>query len=521
MLGVTAGVQNSFSCSTKGRIEEYYKHHELNQHISVAVNSILAKRPSDPWNAMIDELSCLTPDQPVLAGLRARPLPQGGAQMSVLTRLRGIIAPLHQARFNARIFTDRLPEPDSPPPEGEEEGMDFDAAGFLSRRINPVIIGKNVTDLGCLYEAVEKGISDAEVEGQVFGRRELLAASLHAEFFQAVLNAKDVSAAQYFHDNLFSPNEISEMSVEMFWPTLCREIFNTGHLTVLACLDMHIDPVVNEGNPDMVMISVGQDADKQSASPPHIIDLAWGILGQMLEKVASTELVEPPPAAAKGKKGEPPPEPPKGPSLEELLPKIIEACAEVLRQVEGGVGAKNSFGIAVAFNAEAAWDDETKTYDVNLESGLSTQELAEFWDRCATAAGESLWLLAHPFRQADAAAASEFRLLHPASISVAMPPDHKGETAESLITAGRASPSWSRLCAYDTFPDYGLISMPEDPEVFQILAQHATSCPVFAMHNSCEGRRFLRIGNAVPDEFVSAFSRTIGHHFENQVSETS
>merc|ERR1719453_1319834 len=105
------------------------------------------------------------------------------------------------------------------------------------------------------------------------------------------------------------------------------------------------------------MISVGRDADRQTASPTCIIDLAWGILGQMREKIASIELVEPPPAPAKGKKAAEPAEPPKV-SLEDILPKIIEGCAEVLRQVDEGVGAKNSFGVAVVLNADAAWDGE-------------------------------------------------------------------------------------------------------------------------------------------------------------------
>jgi hypothetical protein len=275
---------------------------------------------------------------------------------------------------------------------------------------------------------------------------------------------------------------------------------------------MYVDKdVANEEDPDVAMISVGREADRQSSSPTRIVDLAWGILGQMCEKVASS-LVEAPPAA-KGKKGEPV-EVPKGPSLEDALPKIMQACADVLSE-GGGAGDKASFGLALVFEAEAAWDDETKTYDVE-DGGLGPQELFEFWTRCANITGEGLWLLVHPFRHFDTPSASKFCKAHP-SISVAVSPYSDGTSLNSSLTiAGVPTPSWSRLYAYETDPEYGLISMPEDPDVFELLLQHVGCCPSITACQNAQGRKFLRIGTAVPDELVSALGSKIGYHFENQ-----
>jgi len=231
----------------------------------------------------------------------------------------------------------------------------------------------------------------------------------------------------------------------------------------------------------------------------------------MREKVSSTQIGEPPPPPKKGQ----PPEESKPPSLEEALPKIMQACAEVFREA-GGEGHNSSFGVALVFDADAAFDDSAGTYDVPaVEGGLSTIELSELWKSTATAAGEGLWLLACPFRQCDSASASKLKEALP-SVKVAMYPDPDGELIGNLTLAGMATPSWSRLYAYEVDPAYGMISMPEDPEVFELLMQHTCSCPVFeACQDWDHGRRFLQIGNEIPDEMVSAFGCTVGNHFEN------
>jgi len=287
-----------------------------------------------------------------------------------------------------------------------------------------------------------------------------------------------------------------------------------GKVTILACLDMYVDAeIANEEDPEMAMVSVLQAADRQSATPTRIFDIAWGVLGQMQEKVSSTEIVEPPPPPAKGKKGEPV-EPPKGPSLEDALPKVLQACTEALREA-GLSGEKTSFGLGIVFDADSAWDESSSTYDAPaaVENGLSPEELFEFWERCVNVVGDSLWLLAWPFHDGDKPSAVKFSNAHP-SITVAVHPEPDGDVIAGVVGAGVAVPSWSCLCTYETDPIYKMITMPDDPEVFQLLAQHGTSCPAFV---ACqEGRRFLQIWNTIPEESVSAFGRNIGYHFENQ-----